>query len=111
MNAADLQQIEHYGAIVAYVVVPTLVTVSHPLARWARSVDGWARKSPAKWDDKPARALRWLLVGFAANADRASRFVAALLPMAQAAREAMRGASTPGLEREQQDERDYGGAQ
>jgi hypothetical protein len=95
-----LTEAAEYWTVFSAFLVPTLVVVSRPLSTLGRAADEAAKASPAKWDDRPARALRWLLVGFEANADRLSRFVAALLPMAAAAREAMNKApkSTEGDE-------------
>jgi hypothetical protein len=94
----NLTEAAEYWTVFSAFLVPTLVVVSRPLSTLGIKVDESAKASPAKWDDKPARALRWLLVGFAVNADRLSRFVAALLPMAAAAREAMKQAEKPGDE-------------
>jgi hypothetical protein len=100
MNLFDitLEDAERIGGIVAFVVVPILVAVSRPLADGARGYVAYARATPSKADDRVAAALRWLCVGFEANADRLSRFVAALLPMASAAREAMKRAPKEGDE-------------
>lgn len=101
-------EFEHYATLIAVVIVPTLVAVSHPIAKASRKVAKCAEATPAKWDDKPARALLWLCVGFEANADRLSRFVAFALPLAQRTRDAIRDAQpmqrTPAIERAEGDE-------
>jgi len=95
LSDLSLDDFTLYWTLFSLVLVPTVVAISHGAANWSISIEKAADKSPAKWDDGPAHALRWFLVGFAANADRVSRLVAALLPIANVAKDAMKNAGRP----------------
>ncbi len=91
MTLADITfaDMQRYAGIFAFAVMPFLVVLSNKAVNRARAWNAEAKASPETWDDRPASAFLGTAVKFERLCGRVSRFIALLLPLGQAAREAL----------------------